>query len=232
VSRGFAKLLAHDGRLFYRYGIIAANGVVVALYALGLYLGGEAIPKQVIGFVIMTDPAVLGFTFLGGLMMLENSEQSRTALAITPLSAARYVAAKTIMLTAITLVAVVVLALFLHFEINWWLYLATVILTSIHYIALAAAIAPRFKTVTGFLVGATGILTPVIVPGVLAIFIALPTIFIALPAVSQFRLMMVALGTDPATPAEIAAMLAVSVMAAMGTLWFARRTLQIEFGTK
>ncbi|NOZ32137.1 MAG: hypothetical protein GXP01_03480 [Alphaproteobacteria bacterium] len=232
MSKGFRQLLRHDGRLFYRYGIIAANGVVVAIYALGLFLGGDWIPRQIIALIIMTDPAVLGFTFLGGLMLLERGEHSRMALAATPLSAARYAASKTIMLTAITMVAVIILALFLSFELNWWLYLATVLLTSVHYIGLAAAIAPRFRTVTGFLIGTSAILLPVILPGVLSVFIALPAVFIGIPAVSQFRLMMVALGADPANPVEIAAMLAVAIATAAGALWYAERQLRFEFGSK
>ena len=55
---------------------------------------GPHLPAWAPAFIIFTDPAALGFFFLGALMMLERSEGVRTALAVTPLSAADYLTAK------------------------------------------------------------------------------------------------------------------------------------------
>ena len=50
------------------------------------------LPDWAAAFIIFTDPAALGFFFLGALMMLERSEGVRTALATTPLSLLDYLA--------------------------------------------------------------------------------------------------------------------------------------------
>ncbi|HUV31940.1 MAG TPA: hypothetical protein VMW31_00080, partial [Devosiaceae bacterium] len=68
-----ATLVRHDARLQARYGIYAAYSVVIALYAGVLWFAGPRLPKWVIALTVLSDPAVLGFFFVGGLMLLEKA---------------------------------------------------------------------------------------------------------------------------------------------------------------
>jgi fluoroquinolone transport system permease protein len=180
--------------------------------------------------IIFTDPAALGFFFLGALMLLEKAESVRTALAVTPLSAAEYLLAKTITLTAVSLVACAVLLVFVHRPADPLLLLATVALTAIQYIGIGVPIALRFRTASGYLIGSAGFLTPVIAPGFLALLPAMPVALALIPAVSQLRLMLIATGAASATAAELTLMLAVCAIAAAGGAWLALRALRREFG--
>ena len=229
MTSNLAVLVLHDARLQLRYGIFAAYAVVVAIYVGVLLSVGPHLPQWAPAFIIFTDPAALGFFFLGGLMMLERSEGVRTALATTPLSMIDYLAAKTLTLTGLALLACIALYL-AHGTGNAALLLGTVALTSFQYVGIGVPIALRFKTVSGYLMGSTGFLTPVIAPAFLALLEPFPLWLTAIPSVSQFRLMLVATGAATAAPAELAIMLAISIASAAGALWIARRALTREFG--
>ena len=227
------RLLAlglHDVRLQARYGIYAAYGFVIALYAAILVGVGAAMPAWGPAAIIFSDPAGLGYIFLGGLMMLEKSERVRAALSVTPVAPAEYFVAKAATLTLVALVACTVLALTMHGGADLPLLLGTVALTSVQYVGIGVPIALRFRTVTSYIIGAGGLLTPLIAPGFLALLDPMPGWLTAIPAVSQFRLMLVATHAASATPLEIALMLFVCLLAAAGASALAIHALRREFG--
>jgi fluoroquinolone transport system permease protein len=225
-----AALLAHDVRLQYRYGIYAAYAFIVAVYAGVLHWGAPYLPGWAVAFIIFTDPAALGFFFLGALMMLEKSELVRLALATTPMTALEYYTSKLVTLLALSLVACLCLLIVHSGEDNLALLLAAVSLTSIQYVGLGVLVAYHFATVNGYLIGSAVVLTPVIAPGLLALIDPMPAWLMLVPAASQLRLTMVATGAASANGAEILAMLAVSGAAAILASWAAVRRLRREFG--
>lgn len=133
MANRLATLIAHDARLQFRYGIYFAYAFVIGFYVLALTYGGPYLPSWVPALIIFTDPSVLGFFFLGALMMLEKAENTRNALAMTPISAGNYFWAKTATLTTMALGAVAVLTPFLHQGTNTPMLLAIVALTSIMF---------------------------------------------------------------------------------------------------
>jgi fluoroquinolone transport system permease protein len=225
-----ATLIAHDARLQWRYGIYAAYSVVLAMYAAVIVSAGDRLPAWVTATIVFTDPAALGFFFLGALMMLERSEGVRTALTVAPIAAADYLGAKAATLTTMALVACAVLISLVHGAKDPLLLLVAVALTSLQYVGIGVPIALRFKTVSGYLIGSAGFLTPLIAPGFLALLDPFPLWLAAVPAVSQYRLMLVSTGAASATPVELSVMLLVAALAAAGGLWLAQKSLRAEFG--
>ena len=230
MSARLATLIAHDARLQYRYGIYLAYGFVVCFYTAVLVWGGRWLPDWAPAFIIFTDPAALGFFFLGALMMLEKSERVRAALAVAPLRAVDYYGAKLVTLTGLALAACAIILLFLPTSADPALLLTAVALTSVQYIGIGVPIALRFRTVSGYLVGSAGFLTPLIAPGFLALFDPMPIWLLPIPAVSQFRLMLVATGAAAASLPELALMLLVCLAAAAGASWLALHVLRRELG--
>ena len=162
-------LAAHDIRLQWRYGIYLAYGFVLAVYVGVMVWAGPHLPAWAPAVIVFTDPAALGFFFLGALMMLERAERVTAALAVAPLSAADYFAAKCGTLTGVALIACAVLLLFIHRPAHPALLLLTVALTSVQYLGIGVPIALRFNTVSAYLIGSAGFLTPLIAPGALAL---------------------------------------------------------------
>lgn len=225
-----ATLIVHDARLQWRYGIYAAYAVVLLMYGAIITSAGDQVPAWVAATIVFTDPAALGFFFLGALMMLERSEGVRAALTVAPIAAADYLGAKAATLTAMALVASAVLSALLHGSRNPALLLVAVALTSLQYVGIGVPIALRFRTVSGYLVGSAGFLTPLIAPGFLALLDPFPLCLAVVPAVSQYRLILVSVGAATATPAELVVMLLVTAFAASGALWLAHKALSTEFG--
>ena len=225
-------LIAHDARLQFRYGIYFAYAFVLVFYIAVLLYGGAILPSWFAGLIIFTDPSVLGFFFLGALMMLEKAENTRSALAIAPISAAHYFWAKSITLTAVSLIAVSILTPFVHESVNWPMLLAIVGLTSIQFLAIGVPTAFYFKTVTSYLIGAAGFLIPLVGPGFVALMDPMPVWAILIPAASQFKLILVATGAGSASISEVAAMFTLATLATIGAVWLALRSLKRELGHK
>lgn len=225
-------LLPHDFRMQQSYGIIAAYSFVIFGYAILLYLGRDNIPSWIVAMIIYTDPSVLGFFFLGGLMMLEKSENVRVALAMTPVSSREYLLSKYLTLTALALIAVTILALLTHASVNIALLLATVIPTSLFFISLGALIARRAKTVTAYLIGSLPILLPIVMPMFLVLITPFPIWLNIIPTTAQFWLVLVAMGAISAGWLEITISLLWITISAILTFWLATQKLQEEFGPK
>jgi fluoroquinolone transport system permease protein len=225
-------LLRHDARLQLRNGIYGAYAFVVALYAALLVWAGVALPTWVPAVLIFTDPAALGFFFLGALMMLERSERVRIALAVSPLSAGEYLLAKVLTLTLVALAACAILIAVTPARDDPSLLLLAVALTSVQYVGIGVPIAVRFRTVNAYLIGSAGFLTPIVAPAFLALLDPFPTWTVLIPAVSQLRLMLVATGARAAGAAEVSAMLLVSTVAAAAAVRLGLRSLEREFGRR
>lgn len=230
MSARLTTLLALDARLQLRYGIYYAYAVAVAFYVVVLVWLGPFLPPQAVALIIYSDPAVLGFFFLGGLMMLEKAEAARSALAMTPVSAADYVWSKTLTLTAVAVVAVAIIGGLAPGKANWPVLTAATVLTSIQFIGIGVPIALKFRTVTGYLIGSGGLLLPVVLPAGLALLDPMPAWAIVVPAASQLRLIVIGTGAAAGSSGEIAAMFGVCAVAAAAALHVGIRSLKREFG--
>ncbi|MGJ8529579.1 fluoroquinolone export ABC transporter permease subunit [Maritalea sp.] len=233
MNIALAHLTLNDLTLQWRYRIIAAYIVVIGIYCAILIAAGALVPGWVVAALVYSDPAVLGYFFLGGLMMLEKSENVRAALSMSPMSPAQYLAAKSASLTFIALIAVVVLSLVSRTHLgNIWLVLFVTASTSIMYIALGAVMALRFKTVNAYLIGAVPILIPLNAPLLLMLVNPLPDIAYLIPPLAQFKLLLVGFNASVITPAGFLMALVSTFGGAVLSFWAAARYLQREFGAK
>lgn len=228
----FSTLLLHDTRLQFRNGIYYAYAVVVAMYVGILVWLGQYLPDWMPPLLIMTDPAVLGFFFLGALMMLEKAEGVRTGLAVTPVSAAEYFWAKAIPLTVLAMAAVAIFGALVHTEANHVMLAASVALISICFLGIGVPTALYFRTVTSYLVGSAAFMVPIMLPILLAFGERMAAWAIILPTASQMRLVLVATGARDADAMEVIAMFAVASAAAVLACWFGIKQLQRELGVK
>ncbi len=165
----FWSLVLHEARLQFRYGIYFAYAFVIGFYLLTILGLDENMPDWGAGIVIFSDPAAVGFFFLGALMMLEKSEGVRLALGITPLTAKGYFWAKSITLTGMASLATILMGLCLHSDVRFAILVPTVVLTSIQYLAIGVPVARFFSTVTSYMIGATFALLPFVLPAALAL---------------------------------------------------------------
>lgn len=96
------RLALWDTRVQARERIYAFTAITTAMFAGVVALLPEGAPATVIAGILFLDPAVVGTVFVGGLVLLERSQNTPCALAVTPASPADYVAAKVVTFTALT----------------------------------------------------------------------------------------------------------------------------------
>lgn len=225
-------LVRNDLRLQFRYGIYFAYGFVIAFYILVLTQFGEILPRWVPATIIFTDPSVVGFFFLGALMMLEKAEFTRGALAMTPITAADYFWSKCITLTGLAILSVSILGPFLHEGANIPLMVVTAALTSIHFVGIGVPAAMWFKTVTSYLIGAAGWLIPIMGPSFIALMDPMPKWAMFIPWAAQFKLILVATGTHSVPDWQVWTLLVIVTLTAILGVYIALRSLKKEFGEK
>lgn len=138
----FLALLQLDALLVNRYQIISLSVVVTALYA-GLFYAlnenWESFPKIVL-LCVFSDPAVLGYMFLGALILFEKTDNNLAALAVSPLRPAQYLWSKNLVLTLVALV----FSYALMFVAYGWNF-------NYGYFGLGIVLASLFFTFVGFI---------------------------------------------------------------------------------
>ena len=232
MNNRFLAVVKNDAKLMFRYGILAAYSVVVIFYVAILIYIGKMMPVWMIGMIIIMEPSVVGFFFLGGMMQLEKSEDVRNALGVTPVSAMDYFWSKAISLTLLALVAVSVLVSFTHNDINWPMLFFVVFLTSVQFLAIGVPAALYFKTLSGYLMGSIAYVMPILLLGMFAFFDPMPAWAIIFPTASQFKLIFIATGAGSAPMIEIIAMFTVVIITFFASIWLAKISLEKELGTK
>jgi len=227
------RLIQNDFQLQWRYRITVAYAVVVSLYTAAIVYAGDAFPNWLVALIIYSDPAVLGFFFLGGLMMLEKAESVRTALALSPMTTTQYLGAKTISLTVLAVIAVLILALAAHLPVkNLAPALFVIVCVSVMFTSVGAIAALRFKTVSGYMIGSAPIVTPLILPAALLLFEPLPLLAFAVPPIAQVKLL-TSLFEQSAVPNQVLIVCYAScILSAVFCFALAAHTLKKELGVK
>ncbi len=127
-------LLKHDFILLHRNKIIVISLLVTAVYVLIFrLLSSFGNMEKLLVLVIFNDPALLGFLFVGVMVLFEKNENTLEALAVTPIKIHNYILSKTINLTLISLICCFAMVLsgygtgfhYVHF------FLATILTTMI-----------------------------------------------------------------------------------------------------
>jgi len=103
--RRLAIQIRQDIRFQFKYGFYFLYLFMTTLYIAVLALLPAAWRAPAASLIILTDPAMLGFFFIGGIWLLEQGEGVHGALAITPLSVGEYLAAKAVSLALVSCLA-------------------------------------------------------------------------------------------------------------------------------
>ncbi len=137
----------------FRHGFYYVYLIISALYVVLLRSLPDEIKQPVATIIILSDPSVLGFFFIGGIIMLEKIQNTLEGVFITPLRVWEYLLAKTLSLTALGLAssfAVVVFSFGISF--NPLPLFAGVFLSSVFFTLIGIMVAARVKTVNQYII--------------------------------------------------------------------------------
>ena len=164
---GFADILRFDIVVQARNGFYWASlFVVLAISALL-----AALPMTVITNPGLWVPAlapvnlqITTFFFVAGLLLLEKDEGTLTALGASPLSARKYLLARTTTLTMLATAETLVIVWFgFGFATSWALF-AGIGALGITYTCVGVAMAARYESVNSLLLPASAVVTVLLLP--------------------------------------------------------------------
>lgn len=99
--------LWYDILFQFRHGFYFAYLFVTIFYLIILHYLPDAGAEKAIPFILFTDISVLGFFFIGGILLLEKGQHALEALFVTPLRISEYLLAKYISLSILATIATV-----------------------------------------------------------------------------------------------------------------------------
>ena len=105
------NLFLQDMRFQARYGFYFLYAVLTVIYVIILFAVPESWREKTAAILIFSDPASMGLFFMGAIVLLEKSQHTPWAFAVSPVRPMEYVLGKMGSLMAVSLAVAAVLAL-------------------------------------------------------------------------------------------------------------------------
>jgi fluoroquinolone transport system permease protein len=102
--RVLPKLVVWDVKVQMREHVYLFTALSTLAFATVLLLLPEHAPDTVVTAILFLDPAVIGMGFVGGIILMERSQNTLSALAVSPATPFDYLASKIVTLTFLTFV--------------------------------------------------------------------------------------------------------------------------------
>ncbi|WP_019424111.1 fluoroquinolone export ABC transporter permease subunit [Paenibacillus sp. OSY-SE] len=149
--RRFFSSWRQDMKLQFRHHFYSAYLLISIAYIVLLRMLPDTYQAKLNVLLTFSDPSMLGFFFIGGLILLEKGQHIHDNLFVTPHSPASYIWSKTISLTCLSLIS----SLFIHistFGIHQRIgaFIAGVTLTAVFFTLVGLGVAVRCHTINGF----------------------------------------------------------------------------------
>ncbi|MEM7368458.1 MAG: hypothetical protein AAF587_07625 [Bacteroidota bacterium] len=161
-----------DLRLLLRHHILTVAILVTLTYSLILLYLPASIPfrGELMTLLLLTDPSMLGFMFVGVMVLFEKDSATLKALVVTPLKSWQYIWSKAISLTAIAMICGMTMGYIGHSEGLQPLYLLFAIgYASLIFVFIGLIGVVRVHTLNQYLVLIPFCLIPLL-PPVLGLF--------------------------------------------------------------
>ncbi|MFI8356849.1 fluoroquinolone export ABC transporter permease subunit [Streptomyces cyaneofuscatus] len=163
--RTLARAVGWDLRLQLRHQIVTVALLVTAAYGIGLRLLPDDWRDDVTVLLVLSDPTMIGFLFVGALMLFERGAGTLHAVVVTPLSPSLYVWAKALSLTAISVVCALTMTVVGHgTDFRPVPLITAVILTSLLFVFVGVAAVVRVRSLNEYLVIVPVFLIPLYLP--------------------------------------------------------------------
>lgn len=162
------KLLSTVGwdlRLAVKYNIVAVALLVTAVYTVLFRMLSFNYKDDFLIILIFSDPVMLGFVFIGVLVLFEKGANTLQAVVVTPLRAWQYLWSKTISLTLIATACSFVLALVGHgWKLNYVYLALAVLLSSALFVLIGFVGVARVSTFNQYIIIVPLFLAPMALP--------------------------------------------------------------------
>ena len=150
----FASALKFDILFQFRHGFYAVYLIICLLYVAVLKMLPDSVSSALLPVIIFTDPAMLGFIFIGAIVLLEKDERTIQSLFVTPLKIGEYFASRLVSLGIIALLTSLSVALAVRgLDFYPHMLIPGVLLTAGFFTLIGFAVAARVRSFNEFLMG-------------------------------------------------------------------------------
>ncbi|MEE9463305.1 MAG: ABC transporter permease [Bacteroidales bacterium] len=163
--RRLLRTIWWDLLLQLRYQIITVAIVITAAYTLVFKLLARDGFDEVLVVLIFSDPAMIGFIFIGALVLFEKGSGTIDALIVTPLKKTEYLFSKVISLGIIAIICSLVMAIAGHgWRFNYFFFIYGVVFTSSIFTLIGFIGVSRVKSMNQFVIIIPFFMIPFILP--------------------------------------------------------------------
>ena len=160
-----ARSTLGDVFLQVKYGFYAVYALITVIYIVILKQLPSKFLAIALPFIIFSDPSVLGFYFISGLVLLEKGESTLEYLISTPLRTKEYLYSKIISLTMLSILSSLTIAVFLYgFKVNFLLLVTGIVLTSFFFILVGFIAVAKFPTINEYMLSSIIYVTVLCIP--------------------------------------------------------------------
>lgn len=160
--RTFINLLKWDLVLLAKYGILPVAIGIGVLYIALIYILN--IPPNIIALLIFSDPSMMGFIFIGVMVLFEKQAGTSSALVVTPLRPWQYLLSKSVSLTIPALIVSIAMTYASRESANLLLVIVAVFLTSVLFLLLGFIGAQRVRTFNQYILIIPMFIAPFCIP--------------------------------------------------------------------
>lgn len=169
-----ASLFLWDIRFQAKYGFYFLYVVLTAIYVMVLFAVPESWKEKTAAILIFSDPASMGLFFMGAIVLLEKSQRTPYAFAVSPVRPMEYILAKAGSLSAISLVVAAVLSLAAKAE-HLYIVLPGTVISSAVFTLLGMIVATKINSLNQFILWTVPVELACFVPAVLHLFKITPS---------------------------------------------------------
>jgi fluoroquinolone transport system permease protein len=164
-------MLANDIRYQFKYGFYLLYAFFSIIYILVLSLCPIEHRNIVASIIVLTDPAMLGAFFIGGIWLLENSEGLHSYWGVSPLRPIEYILAKAVSLAIIsTISADLIVIIGLRVVVNYFVLSIGIFAGAMIFTIIGLITASYTRSVNQYMLLASPILVIITLPPILAAF--------------------------------------------------------------
>jgi len=147
----FTSAMLYDVKLQLRHGFYIAYGLVTMVYIIFLRLLPFDVRETVDIVLTFSDPSVLGFFFIGGLVLLEKGQGIYDNLFVTPYKPEAYIWSKTLSLSLLSVLTSTIVHLSAFGGMSHAFYfISGVWITSMFFTLIGIGVAVRCQTLNSF----------------------------------------------------------------------------------
>lgn len=175
------SLFLLDMRFQAKYGFCFLYAVLTVIYAIVLLAVPGSWKERTAVILIFSDPASMGLFFMGAIVLLEKSQHTPCAFAVSPVRPMEYIIAKVSSLSILSLVVAVILALVASVG-NIPIVLFGTFISSVIFTLLGIMVATEITSLNQFILWTVPVEIVCFIPAILHLFKITPAWFRYYPA--------------------------------------------------